>query len=900
MKNTAWIPTLALALCACRSGALPTAGPERFPQPTDPRGQGDDETRRRERERWIEEMHRTAPDVDWRAVERANQEAERVRRNALAASAPDRPIVPVPGGAWEEVGSRNQAGHTRCAALGPARDGQRTLYVGSANGGLWRGPEDGSAWEPISDALFGGVDEVVVLEPADLADDDIVVMHRGASVYRSDDGGTTWTVPAGLAAVQNVRRTLLLPDGQQTILLLTQADVGPSGATRTALYASADLGQSFQLRWNSPTNWRADMWTPRFGAGAGSDVYVLQQGRVRKSVDGGHSFALQGDVDTLASEGSLQGSEAGAPGLYAALLVNGAWKLFRSADAGVTWSFQKDLSGYWGAVTSLAAFSTDPDAVFYGGVEGFRSFNGGLNFQKVNGWGEYYGDPANKLHADLRGISPIPDPDFPGVFDRLYVNTDGGTYLSMDLGLTVQNLSLDGLGVGQFYSTHTSVKDPALIVGGTQDQGYQRGFKMPSVPVGPSTPFDQLISGDYGHLTSSDGDHDYVYSTYPGFILIQIGEAAPALDTEDFPAGASNLWLPPVVADPLDEEAFFFLADHLWRYVKSGSAWNEVQHSTKNFASGAGSYLSALAFAPTDPLRAYAVTDAGRLWHSADRGVTWTEALDSGPSSHYFYGNALAAHPTDTLRAVAGGSGYSTPGVRRTVDGGVTWQALDAGLPPTLVYDLVWAPDGSDDVYAATEAGAYRYDAAAGAWENIMGVQAPATTYWSVEAVPAERIIRFGTYGRGIWDFRYGSPPTTLLFLDGFESGGYAAGGWWTKNLKARIAGAAARTGTWGARLRKTTWARVAVSTAGYATVQLEYSRRTKNYVAGEELSVEWWDGSAWQTVEATADTAWSDVGVTLPAAAGGKPDFELRFRTTSQTPKSRADVDDVRLYGTR
>ncbi len=43
-------------------------------------------------------------------------------------------------------------------------------------------------------------------------------------------------------------------------------------------------------------------------------------------------------------------------------------------------------------------------------------------------------------------------------------------------------------------------------------------------------------------------------------------------------------------------------------------------------------------------------------------------------------------------------------------------------------------------------------------WENLMGRDAPATTYWSVEAVPSAGRVRFGTYGRGIWDFAPADP----------------------------------------------------------------------------------------------------------------------------------------------
>lgn len=872
-----------------------------LPSPTE--HDEDSDGRREHRERWLEQLHRTAPGVDWRAIEAGNQARQLAKRNAMRRQL-SQPGSSMAGHAWEEVGSRNQAGHTRCAALGPARQGFRWLYVGSANGGLWRSPEDGSAWEPLSDALFGGVDEVVVLEPASLADEDILLQRRGTLLHRSDDGGLTWAPPSGLGAVTDVRKMLLLPDGAQTVLLLTRANVGSLGASRTALYASTDGGQSFSLRWSSPTSWRGDLWVPRFGPGAGSHVYVLQQGKLRRSTDGGFSFSLVGVVDDTASQGSLQGSESGAPHLYAALEVAGTWRVFRSEDAGATWVDRGPAPQYWGSVTSIAAFSAHPDWVFVGGVEGWRSSDGGASWTRVNSWGSYYGDPASRLHADLRGLSPIPDPDLPGSVDRLYINTDGGTYVTFDQGQTVENLSLSGLGVGQFYSTHTSVADPDRIVGGTQDQGYQRGMRQPW-SGGPSTDFEQLISGDYGHLTSGDGDHDYVFSTYPGFVLIQVGETSPSLETEDFPAGSSSLWLPPVVADPLDQEDFFFLGDQLWRYELGGNGWTESLHSTRNFAAGAGNYLSALAFSPADPQRAFACDDAGRLYWSTDRGVTWTQASSAGPDNHYFYGNGLAAHPTDPARAVVCGSGYSGPGVRQTLDGGVTWKALTTGLPSTLAYDITWAEDGSDDLYAATEAGAWRYDSALGTWLDVMGLEAPATTYWSVEAVPTAGLVRFGTYGRGIWDHLLGEPSSAVLFADGFESGDYVAGGWDTSApARCRIKPKAARVGAHGARLKKggqvgkPTWIRRAVDTTGWNTISVSYSRRSRNYEAHEFLTVEWFDGSQWNALDVSQEPTWSEVSFLLPPGAGNNPAFELRFSASSKGKGEWSDLDDVRVLG--
>jgi hypothetical protein len=294
------------------------------------------------------------------------------------------------------------------------------------------------------------------------------------------------------------------------------------------------------------------------------------------------------------------------------------------------------------------------------------------------------------------------------------------------------------------------------VSAGSQDQGYQTGIVQHTGGPGPSTPLVQLISGDYGHLTSGDGSHDLVVSTYPGFILIQDGAVDPPLRSVDFPAGSLHAWLPPVVADPMLPGTFYFCGDWLYRFDRvSDTQWQQTIHSDKKFGGSGvdGSYISALAFAPTDPDRVYAVNDAGHVFFSTDHGVTWTESSGGAPPQHYFYGNAITVHPTDPLEVAIGGSGYSAAGVIRSTDGGQTWAAEATGLPQTLVYSLVYAEDGTGDLYAGSEMGAWHWNRQTGLWENIMGNEAPVTIYWSAEVVNDGGTIRYGTYGRGMWDY---------------------------------------------------------------------------------------------------------------------------------------------------
>src|SRR4030095_15298875 len=111
---------------------------------------------------------------------------------------------------------------------------------------------------------------------------------------------------------------------------------------------------------------------------------------------GAHGPAV-GAMNTC-SDAELTGSEAGAPRLWSVLQEGASANLYRSDDAGAHWAFLSTLTDYWGA---LNASITDAGLFAYGGVELFKTTDGGGSFVKQNGWGDYYGDPASKLHADM-------------------------------------------------------------------------------------------------------------------------------------------------------------------------------------------------------------------------------------------------------------------------------------------------------------------------------------------------------------------------------------------------------------------------------------------------------------------------------------------------------------------
>lgn len=685
------------------------------------------------RKRWMMERHRAPPGVDTKAIERSNGRAQVARRARMAIDG--EPTT----GTWVERGSDNLAGRMHAAQV--SSDGS-LLVAGSSKGGLWTldraAPE--AAWTPIADQLYGGCHWLGLLDGEAAGDPPIIVASTDwGYVNRSDDLGETWTEAQLVGVPSEVRRVASSTDGSGAVFVVTVED------SHTRVQRSTDGGLSFE-QVADLGGYRGDIFVPRDGS---SRIFLAAGEELWASDDLGESWEVVGPGPGGA-EANLAGSEAGAPTLYA--IVDDA-RLWRSDDAGQSWQDMGRVADFWGR---MSASIVDPAMVTWGGFELYRSYDGGQSHLRVNEWGEYYGREHDRLHADIMGVEVVPD----GAGGETWlIGTDGGLYESSDQLQTVANLSMRGLRVSQYYSTLTHVDDASIIAAGAQDQGYQVSL---GIQDSGRYDFDQALSGDYAHLVSGDGSHELVYSVYPGFILVQVGEGGGQLAYVSYPSqedGRYFAWLPPLTADRDDPSAFFFAATHLYRYEFDGDQWQPEQWSDQDFSASSYEFLSAFELAGGDSSRAYAATSYGRLFSSDDGGLTWDESRDDGPYSHYFHGTALLVDPEDPDTAWVGGSGYGGPAVYRTTDGGDGWDDWADGLPDTTVYDFAMAIDGSRRVFAGTETAAYVRGPYDDEWQDITSAGAPITTYWSVEALQTENTVRFGTYGRGIWDYQYDEAP---------------------------------------------------------------------------------------------------------------------------------------------
>lgn len=684
--------------------------------------EGEEQEHHEERREWLERMHRAPDGVDWRATERRNARASLDRGRAVTLGAVQAP------GTWVERGSENQAGSMFEVRRTPAG----RLYAGSALGGLWRGTVDGEAWTPIGDALFGGAHRVLWMPSAGAEPEVLLVAPSyGGLLTRSTDDGLTWSVPGGAEGITGVRSAGIV--GSSSILLVAADEDG------TALWRSDDRGATFArsiLLSRGSMLWTARDGTPRVAIATGDTLLT--------SDDGGGSWAEQ-PLPSASDTWLLAGSEAtDPPTLYVARGGYGSKLVWRSSNGGRSWGSPTEVEDVWDVLT---ASIRDPELVVTGGVDAHVSRDGGVTWRSPNTWDEYYADPANKLHADMMAITVEPDADGG---ETWYVGNHGGVYDSDDGLRTVRNLGLSGLRVGQYYSSLTAWDKPGRVLVGAQDQGLQH---TTDARRGGRWDLEQVWSGDYGHLVSQDHTHRWVFGVYPGFVMSWNQEPGEdgALGYIAFPPGDGAPWLPYLVADPDQREAFWFLGSRLWRYHSNGRGGFDAEQATDDTFDG--SWLTAMAFHPFDPERAWLVTSSGEIHASENGGKRWKRVARNLPDENWLYGNALVVSRQDPRVVYVGGSGYDGSPVLRSRDGGDTFEDWSEGLPETLVYCLIEAYDGSGRMLAGTETGAWMREADGESWVDISAGRAPTTTYWSVEPLPDADGVRFSTYGRGIWDF---------------------------------------------------------------------------------------------------------------------------------------------------
>lgn len=716
--------------------------------------------RKSERSEWIKEMHRAEEGINTSVIDyeitRSKQELRMRRGNSRQSpqsvfddTLADGRVI----GTWSERGSNNVAGRMHTCDIDWIHG---TIYAASSYGNIWKGNLDGSNWTCLNDGWRFRDVQAVRLLPIIGGYRILVIANSPAASYYSDDDGFTWNLSKGLegpASWGGFKRAVVSGDGDTVHLLGNEWDYSAAWRSVGTMYISVDGGKSYSniRKEVFPTD-QCDIWRSKTD---NSPVYIIKSDTVGMLLPNGSISVLALKPVSGAPYYSLRGVTNGASvRLVLFKMQNGDSYVEVSTDNGLTWIESGSYNGSpfdWN--NSMAVSNTNPDSLFIGGVDVYTSENSGTLWEKYSHWGDYYGNPEHKLHADIPSIEVFQD--LLGD-EHIVIMTDGGIYLSSDNLETVTNITMEGIGTSQYYDVLTSTSQtPFHIYCGSQDQGFQKGIDSADGTLS----FRQSISGDYGHLTSGDSGRS-VWSNYPGFSMYY-----PTARTSDHQRGkkfaaGNRLWIPPIVADP-DNPRIAYVASGsgdssiIWklRYVLPGDSVLSERMSFDFSDGNKDRRVSSLSISPINSNHWYVTTNDGRFYHSKDRGISWLQS-DSfkAPGGHYFYGSCIVPSQTTLGEVYIGGSGYSNPAVFYSTDHGATFAVRDSGLPKTLILGMASTPSG-DLLFASTEVGPYIFVRELNRWFDMAGYSAPDHVYWSVEYIPQTKTARFGTHGRGIWDF---------------------------------------------------------------------------------------------------------------------------------------------------
>ncbi len=742
-----------------------------LPEPTNGKkyrtDQEEGEDGQNRRQAWIELIHKAAPGTDWREMDRqAARELARTRQYISPQNNTRGTETFADGnveGEWRERGSANQAGNMRTVEYVPQLN---KIYGIAAGGSLWRGNLDGSDWTVLNDDFLLNPAVLKAFYPTDTSGMRLIGAS-GKDLMYSDDEGQAWEVANflpdfydGWGSPNNVS---ILSDSLNTIYYLAHTWDAQPWAARSWLYRSTDGGQNFQRIkvFDQTDKWKVSLWaSPKT-----EQVFVLERGLNLYTINADTIFSVPTNGLSDDGDAELIGYATDSTLILYALIDN--HEVYKSNNGGADWILQGETpANAWNVGMVCSPF--DSLRLFSGAVNCHFSIDGGITWELANEWWEYYND-LDKFHADIMDFGFYEKMDSTPFF---LIANHGGLHISYDHLETTQNISLEGMNIGQYYDVLTNQDFPNFIYLGSQDQGWQW-----TAEGDEETPVDftQQWSGDYGQMLMSNGNQSY-WTQYPGGIMDYyhfafnppnpwpesefnvegedmpaVGWIVPTANLEAFPDGNTVF----VGGGNLDEGP----GSYLIALTASTGAPYDISTTQfdfdfkENSNSGEG-LISAIEQSPFfEGDRIYVAADDGTFFTTYDGGVNWEKSPGfSGPTTSWLYTACILASKIDPEVVYVSGSGYSNPAVFKSIDGGITFEPIDDGLPGTLVQELA-ANNDETLLFAATTLGPFVYVTWEDQWYPLLGESTPLQWYTSVEYIASTDIVRFSTYGRGVWDF---------------------------------------------------------------------------------------------------------------------------------------------------
>lgn len=615
-----------------------------------------------------------------------------------------------------------------------------TIYVGAPDGGLWKSTDNAVSWSTNTDQL-------AVIGCSDLAinptNSQILYLATGdgeasdsysVGVLKSTDGGTTWNT-TGLTWTASQGRTIskLLIDPSNPNMLLA--------ATSAGLWRTIDAGVTWTSVNTGPYN---DI---EFKPGDSNTIYATGSS-LRKSTNNGANWTTISSGLPSSNVERISIAVTAANASYVYLLYGqssdqGLLGIYRSTDSGTTFTQRADGSpNYlgWNSDGSdsggqafydltIAASPTNAEQVLIGGVNTWKSTNGGQNFTIMSHW---TGSGAPYAHADHHDIQYLNG-------TTIYDANDGGLFKSTNTGTSWSDVSAN-LVIAQQYRIGTSASTQNLIIAGHQDNGTNRLNGATWTQVYGGDGMDCFIDRTNNSIMVGSYVYgDYYKSTNGGSSFSDI--------TNGLPVGQGSAeWLSVIHQDPVTANTYYAGGrSALYRTTNGGSSWSALGTPT-----GSGSVVE-FAIAPSNNQVIYAIKN-NSISKSTDGGTNWTSITAGLPISGLLLTN-VAVSNTDANVVYVTFSGYNVANkVFKSTSGGTSWSNITSGLPNVPCNTIVYHNSSANDaVYVGTDVGVFYKDNNLASW-TMYSTNLPRVAVRDLEIFYPTGRLRAGTYGRGTWD----------------------------------------------------------------------------------------------------------------------------------------------------
>lgn len=677
----------------------------------------------------------------------------------------------------------------RIAAVTGAVGQPGVFYAGLPAAGVWKTTSAGETWFPI----FDSVREVSSVGAIEVAPSDANVIYvgtgdmvtggainEGNGVYKSTDAGKTWK-HMGLDATKQIPSIIVDPQNPNIALIAAQGDIHvksdsrgvyrttDGGATWTrTLFVADSIGIQKIARASDvpnvifattvlhytppppPPGAPRPPAPPTDGGPTATELY--------KSTDGGVAWHVVngGGLPRLAGRTSVAvAMNTNAQRVF--LIANSGF--YRSDDGGATWrqmsaDDQRIRNGQGGYNCGVYVDPHDPDVVYTISTSSYKSTDGGKTFTGFKG--APGGDDPQQMWID------------PTNGRRILLGLDQGAVVSLDGGQTWSswyNQSTD-----QIYHLSIDNSFPAWVYGTQQDAGAVRTRIRGN--LGAITPLDwNPVSGwEWGTIVADPLDPNTIFASGSGIVRISYPSetwinVSPAMDPS---RKLRTSFSQPVIFAPWNQHMLIAGFQSLWSTTDGGVHWTAmspdlgVRPDAPPPAPGApptpGGAIESISPSTVAAGTIWVGTNNGMIKVTRDNGKTWQDASIPGipnvaraevlavDASHV---DAASAYAVLDLHRV----GDYTPYVFRTHDGGKTWTKIVTGLAtnqPSGSFARVIRndPKKAGLLFAGTESNMYVSFDDGDHWQSLMQ-NLPTTSYRDI-AIKGNDIV-VATYGRGFW-----------------------------------------------------------------------------------------------------------------------------------------------------